>query len=386
MHRALLSRVDWHVLQVCSLLTPPASSCEQPIWQAVSFHTINSHDVQKKALCKPGNAHAFTLRHLSGMQLMQGHGLYSVRYSSPASSSSTSAFHTNQATATRMHSCMTTHLWLQLQSRKPNTACSQLSSSTMRRHAQAAHTSSDGSCSRPLSKSLKAWFISACRRRKAHTFSEPLWPGLHDDCAASSVPARKLLPPMQRVPGALPHTNQLSYSTLPPKHARGVCLLATSTTSLSSAPAKIMTKAEELGKGSTCVFMTNGPCCMTGSPIGRPAASRKRSPSPPALAATWSPGPSTSACVQTLIHEKTMGRHVSPGAQHQRLLAVPKRFVNEKKKRAATWFSGPRTGAYAAITQDVVMEKQLKPELCPRWPPHGPSADNISACPADFHK
>lgn len=62
------------------------------------------------------------------------------------------------------------------------------------------------------------------------------------------------------------------------------------------APASIMPVAAELREGGTCVFMTKGPCCTTGSPMGRPAASRKRSPSPPALAATWSPGPSTSAC------------------------------------------------------------------------------------------
>jgi hypothetical protein len=55
---------------------------------------------------------------------------------------------------------------------------------------------------------------------------------------------------------------------------------------------------------STCsisarVFITKGPCCTMGSPMGLPAMSRKRRPSLPvllALALTWSPGPSTSAC------------------------------------------------------------------------------------------
>jgi len=49
-------------------------------------------------------------------------------------------------------------------------------------------------------------------------------------------------------------------------------------------------------RGRACVFMTKGPCCTTGSPMGRPAASSRRSPAPPALAVTWSPGPSTSVC------------------------------------------------------------------------------------------
>lgn len=44
------------------------------------------------------------------------------------------------------------------------------------------------------------------------------------------------------------------------------------------------------------VFMTKGPCCTMGSPMGRPAASRKRMPEGASLlATTLSPGPSTSA-------------------------------------------------------------------------------------------
>ena len=88
-------------------------------------------------------------------------------------------------------------------------------------------------------------------------------------------------------------------------------LLTSSTSSaVFPAPVGVMPVAAEPRGGSTCVFMTNGPCCTTGSPMGRPAASRKRSPSTPALAATWSPGPSTSACT----HRRTL----LPGKQPNR--------------------------------------------------------------------